>query len=171
LTGHKHLLDGNISWGQDLLYLKEWYDAHPEARPLGLVYFGALDANIAGMDFLLPERGSVSRNNPCPNADELLGPKPGWYAVDVNFVYGMGRLVLDEHGDWVEPEPMCDFSYFQHFEPVDRVAYSMLIYHVALDQANRVRRKLGIRDLATSGKHAGVVAVAVAKQVLQVTAV
>jgi hypothetical protein len=35
-NGHAHLLDSNIDWGQDLLLLKEWLDAHPEASPLGL---------------------------------------------------------------------------------------------------------------------------------------
>lgn len=32
--GHRYLLDANIDWGQDLWYFKDWYDAHPEARPM-----------------------------------------------------------------------------------------------------------------------------------------
>lgn len=148
LNGSKHLLDGNIGWGQDLLFLKKWYDQHPEVRPLGLVYFGNLDANIAGIKFFLPDRGSNSRNNRCPKPDQLLGPKPGWYAVDVSFVHGMNRIVYDENGHWVEPESTCDFSYFKHFEPVDRVAYSMLIYHITLHEANQVRERLGMEPLS-----------------------
>jgi hypothetical protein len=33
-NGHAHLVDSNIDWGQDLLYLKAWIDEHPEARPI-----------------------------------------------------------------------------------------------------------------------------------------
>jgi hypothetical protein len=40
LNGLARLLDANIDWGQDLLYLKDWYDAHPEVEPLHLAYFG-----------------------------------------------------------------------------------------------------------------------------------
>ncbi|MBF6596556.1 MAG: glycosyltransferase family 39 protein, partial [Thermaceae bacterium] len=39
-NGHAHLVDSNIDWGQDLLYLKRWLDEHPEARPFGLAYRG-----------------------------------------------------------------------------------------------------------------------------------
>jgi 4-amino-4-deoxy-L-arabinose transferase-like glycosyltransferase len=146
-NGHKHLLDGNISWGQDLLFLKTWYDQHPEARPLGLVYFGNLDARVAGLEFFLPPRGSVSANNPCPISHDLQGPQPGWYVVDVNFVHGMNRRVLDGEGHWIEPEPTCDFSYFQYLKPVDRIGYSLWVYHVTKEEANRVRAKLGLAEL------------------------
>ena len=142
--GHEHLLDGNIGWGQDLLYLKRWYDDHPEARPLGLVYFGNLDARAAGLEFFLPPRGPVSPNRRCPFADEQQGPLPGWYAVDVSFVYGLNRQVLDERGDWQAPPPSCDFSYFSRLEPVGRVGGSILIYRVTPADAERVRGELGL---------------------------
>ena len=144
----RHLLDGNVGWGQDLLYLKRWYDRHPEARPLGLVYFGNMDARIAGIDFHLPPRGPTSPNNPCTYSDELQGPKPGWFVIDISFVHGMNRRILDENGAWSTPPGACDFSYFQHFKPVDRIAYSMLVYHITLDEANRVRERLGLSALA-----------------------
>ena len=31
-NGPRHLLDSNIDWGQDLFYLKDWLDAHPDVR-------------------------------------------------------------------------------------------------------------------------------------------
>ena len=40
--GHWHLGNSNVDWGQDLFYLKDWYDEHPEARPLQLAYDLAL---------------------------------------------------------------------------------------------------------------------------------
>jgi hypothetical protein len=56
--------------------LKRWVDEHPEARPLGLVYFGNLDARAAGLEFFLPPRGPVSPNRRCPFADEQQGRGP-----------------------------------------------------------------------------------------------
>jgi hypothetical protein len=145
--GARHLLDGNIGWGQDLLFLRRWYDRHPEARPLGLVYFGNLDARVAGIDFFLPPRGPMSANRRCAEADARQGPWPGWYAVDVSFVHGLERQVLDGRGEWLASPLGCDYSYFRRFEPVDRIGYSMNIYHLSLAQANAVRRQLGLREL------------------------
>ena len=45
--GAEHLLDSNMDWGQDLLDLKSWLDAHPEASPLGLLYFNAVEPSCA----------------------------------------------------------------------------------------------------------------------------
>jgi hypothetical protein len=39
-NGPEHLLNSNLDWGQDLLFLKEWADHHPEARPLQIVFRG-----------------------------------------------------------------------------------------------------------------------------------
>jgi 4-amino-4-deoxy-L-arabinose transferase-like glycosyltransferase len=37
-NGGAYLLDSNLDWGQDLLFLKRWVADHPEAQPLGLAY-------------------------------------------------------------------------------------------------------------------------------------
>jgi Dolichyl-phosphate-mannose-protein mannosyltransferase len=42
-NGHRHLIDSNIDWGQDLWFLKEWIDKHPEARPLFIAYHNYID--------------------------------------------------------------------------------------------------------------------------------
>ena len=31
--GNAHLQGSNVEWGEDLLYLKRWFDEHPELRP------------------------------------------------------------------------------------------------------------------------------------------
>ena len=57
-NGHAHLLDSNIDWGQDLLYLKDWLDKHPEAYPLGSAYFNTVDPGTVGNpEFELPAVG------------------------------------------------------------------------------------------------------------------
>src|SRR6266446_7036963 len=57
-NGAEHLVDSNLDWGQDLFFLKKWYDAHPQARPFYLVYFGAMDPRCVGIEFVLPVAGA-----------------------------------------------------------------------------------------------------------------
>ncbi|MFQ5730907.1 MAG: ArnT family glycosyltransferase [Planctomycetaceae bacterium] len=127
MNGHAHLVDSNIDWGQDLLYLKDWYDEHPEARPFHLAYFGMFNPQFAGFEYRLPPET----------------PHPGWYAVSVNFLKGMQFSTWngERRRELIGPKRCV---YFQHFEPVARAGYSIYIYHVTLDEANRVRRKLGL---------------------------
>lgn len=53
-NGHVHLLNSNIDWGQDLLYLKRWLDKHPEAQPLQLAFQGDFDGSTAGIEYTVP---------------------------------------------------------------------------------------------------------------------
>ena len=58
-------------------------------------------------------------------------PKPGWYALSVNYIYGRDR----------------QYRYFLNFEPAAMAGYSIYIYHITLEEANRVRRELGLAEL------------------------
>ena len=60
-------------------------------------------------------------------------PLPGWYVLSVNRI----------HGIWYP------WGYFLRFEPRARIGYSMFAYHVTVDDANRVRRELGLVELPT----------------------
>ncbi len=62
--GSAELLHSNIDYGQDLLYLKRWLDEHPEARPLGLAYYGYFDPHVAGIEFTLPPKDRFCRKAP-----------------------------------------------------------------------------------------------------------
>ncbi len=42
------------------------------------------------------------------------------------------------------------YRYFLNFEPVAMAGYSIYIYHITLDEANQVRRELGLKELASS---------------------
>jgi hypothetical protein len=131
-----------------LLFLKRWADEHPEARPLGLVYYGNLDPRLAGLEFELPPPGPRSANFPCGRDPARQGPLPGWFAIDVSFTRGLRHQVFDGRGKrLVEDDPNCDFSYFRRFEPVARAGYSMLIYRLELPEVNRVRRELGLEEI------------------------
>jgi hypothetical protein len=44
------------------------------------------------------------------------------------------------------------YRYFLHFEPKAMAGYSIYIYHITLDEANRVRRELGLSELKDEGE-------------------
>ncbi len=142
LGGHAYLLDSNIDWGQDLLFLKSWLDEHPEARPLGLAYFGYFDPRVAGIEFTLPPQWPPPTPLPPGTTIEGMGPLPGWYAVSVTLLRGHQFMVPDGRGGYpfvVQPS----FTYFQRFQPVARAGYSIYIYHITPDEANVVSQIRG----------------------------
>jgi len=143
-NGHAHLVCSNIDWGQDLLFLKRWYDAHPEARPFRLAYYGAVDPRHAGIAFTAPPVG------PHPDGrlaevryQEEPGPIPGWHAVSVHILAGSPTLIPDGTGKRRQLD-VHDYSYFRRFEPVAMAGYSLAIYHISVADAERVRRELGL---------------------------
>ena len=82
---------------------------------------------------------------------EVLGPQPGWYAIDVCFLLGGDPLsAADGRGGWDEPSKIhgYDLSYFLRFEPVGRAGCTIKIYYITLDEANRVRAEMGMPPLS-----------------------
>ena len=59
-------------------------------------------------------------------------PRPGWYALSVNELHARSE----------------QYRFFLRFEPVAMAGYSIYIYHIMLDEANRVRRELGLPELS-----------------------
>lgn len=136
-NGPRHLLDSNIDWGQDLFYLKDWLAKHTDVKLDGLAYYGSYPATLMGIpETRHPPTGvEYERFDPNQHQDQL-GPKPGWYALSVNYIYGR-----DEQ-----------YRYFLHFHPVATAGYSIYIYHITLDEANRVRRELGLPELKNKAR-------------------
>jgi hypothetical protein len=130
-NGWRHLLESNIDWGQDLLFLKRWVKEHPEACRLRLAYYGGIDPHLVGLDYQLP---------PFRAPSDIKKLQPGWYAVSINLVYGIGCRGYDEYGQNVSFEPGA-FTYFQCFTPVDKAGYSLLIYHITQEESNGIRSK------------------------------
>jgi 4-amino-4-deoxy-L-arabinose transferase-like glycosyltransferase len=147
-NGAAHLVDSNIDWGQDLLYLKDWLEQHPECRPLHLAYFGLVDPRILGINFTLPPPGPTAFHSTDDLIEDPMGPMPGWHAASVNFVYGLEYNAPDGQGG-VHHNNLRTFEYFQSFTPVARAGYSILIYHITLDEANAVRHRLGLEEIRT----------------------
>jgi hypothetical protein len=140
-NGPAHLVDSNLDWGQDLLFLKDWLEEHPQARPLGLAYFGAADPRSVGIDFRLPAWGPGGLTPEEATSSPGPGPHPDYYAVSVNYVRGMSFPAPDGRGGW-RLVPFHAYEYFRHFRPVARAGYSILIYHITPAEANAVRQRL-----------------------------
>jgi hypothetical protein len=133
--GYEYLTESNVDWGQDLLYLRKWLDEHPEVQSLRLAYLGRIDPRFAGIEFSLP-----------PKAIEGQGPQPGWYAVSVAILTGFHWDHPDGKGG-LERITAQDYLYFNRFRPVAMAGYSIHVYHITPDEANRVRRELGLAEL------------------------
>jgi hypothetical protein len=145
--GAEHLLHSNLDWGQDLLHLKRWFDKHPAARPIHLACFGVVDPRLAGIEFELPPELPEQYAMLPPEQLARFGPRPGWYAVSANLLHGYRYSVMvGRTGELVGvQEPR--FTYFRHFQPVDHAGYSISIYHLSLEEVNRVRKKLDLPRL------------------------
>lgn len=144
-NGWKHLHHSSVDWGQDLLDLKSWVERHPEVKPIGIAAYRSYDLVRVGLETADPKRwppGGRERTLP----EEQIGPQPGWFVVSIRHLAG------EPAGSyWGKPSENYkndpSRSYFRFFEPVDRIGYSMNIYHVTLDECNRVRRRLGLVQL------------------------
>jgi hypothetical protein len=129
-NGHAHLLDSNIDWGQDLFYLKRWLDHHPEARPLSLACFSSVLPSFVGIEGEEVPKWTASHGGEANvEGSKDQGPRPGWFAVSVHLLRGEG------------------YAYFLRFRPVAMAGYSIYVYHLSLDDANRARRELGLEEL------------------------
>lgn len=124
--GPAHLLDANIDWGQDLLYLKDWYDAHPEARPFYLRYFGNAEPQAAGIESLAVPALDTAGGSGRRRFDHQ--PQPGWYAISVNDLYGYRHYGVENDG--------C--AWLRGLTPVATAGYSIYIFHLTADDVKRL---------------------------------
>jgi hypothetical protein len=148
-NGWRHFIDSNYDWGQDLFALKDWLDQHPEAhRDLQLAHFGVVDPRLVGIRYRLPPGAGQGPSEvgflvPCG------GPRPGWFAVSVNYVCGLPFPTADGKGGAAFPT-VGEYAYFRHFRPAARAGDAIFIYHLDASDVNRVRERLGLPLLGGS---------------------
>ena len=123
--------DSNLDWGQDLMYLKRWCDAHSEARPMRVAFSGAFPASAADIvDIELLPPNENAAHHPIRETGAL-EPEPGWFAVSVNRMHSRSG----------------QYGYFKRFAPVAMAGYSIYIYHITPAEASRVRSEMGLQQL------------------------
>lgn len=150
-NGWRHLASSNVDWGQDLLRLRDWLRQHPEVGPIRLAYYGCFDPRAAGISYRMPPLAGVSGGR--RGSGEEYGPRPGWYAVSVHLLTGSPSYIPNGRGD-IELVGMNEFAYFREVEPYALVGRTIHVYHITLDEANRVRRRLSLRPIH-EGQRAG----------------
>jgi 4-amino-4-deoxy-L-arabinose transferase-like glycosyltransferase len=137
-SGHSFLLDSNIDWGQDLLYFRDWLRKHPEAHPLKLAYFNAVDPRLFDIEYQLPP---LSTEAWLSEFDDF-GQKDRYYAISVNLLEGLTFWVPDGNGGGEHINSHHVFDILKCIEPIARAGFSINIYRVTPEQARAWRRDM-----------------------------
>ena len=103
--GHRYLLDSNLDWGQDVIKLKRYMDAHG-IEFVQVAYFGMADLNHYGI-----RHGGLPGANEPHEIDKL----DNWVAASVTDVY-------DVYFD----QPT--FHWLQRYTPAARIGWSLYLY-------------------------------------------
>ncbi|MFG0262860.1 MAG: hypothetical protein ACF788_10765, partial [Novipirellula sp. JB048] len=115
--GHKHLLESNLDWGQDQLYLAEWNRRHGEIELDGVAFrYDTLPLEDLELPDALP-----------PRKDQ--GPQPGWWAISVQKLHSRDGA----------------YAYFLNYEPVATIGYTTYIYHLTEEDISQ-RRNSSSKD-------------------------
>lgn len=139
-NGDRHLINSNIDWGQDLFFLRDkletlgWDD-------VGMVYWGRYDARLAGVNYRLPPPGPFEKISEGRGRRRSLAT-PGQFAISVNHLRGYAFVAPDGHGGLATPRRDA-YRYFQQWQPVGSVGYSMRLFDVSAADIERMREGLG----------------------------
>jgi hypothetical protein len=127
--GPRHLLDSNVDWSQDIVYLAQWLSDHPEVKLRGLDCFGCCPTTLAGIPDTPrpPIQDDYDNSMTGIKAAELQWLQPGWYALSVNRLF----------------DHRLQYHYFQQLRPTAMVGFSIYIYHVTAEDAARLALRLG----------------------------
>ncbi len=132
-NGNQYVTGSNIDWGQDIFRLRQWIAEHPEATPI--YYRGnhtRFDLKLIGTaGEMVPK---MTEMKPGITAEELLaaGPQPGWFAVSVNYL----------------SPASSSYRYLDDVKAVAEIGLSTRIYHLTLEDANRLRRRFALPELS-----------------------
>jgi hypothetical protein len=121
--GADHLLGSNLDWGQDLLFLRDWLAAHPEAKPLRLVYYGPVDPRDMGFGQF---RQTLVEANGQRNQDKR-NPKPEWLAISVELLRQAAAGVPPDLRPWNADQPVQSGLLVSR-RPDAQAGYSIHVY-------------------------------------------
>lgn len=109
--GHRHLLDSNLDWGQDLKRLKDHLEKNG-IREVGLAYFGHVDPGTYGIAY------------------HLIGEQPesGHIAISANYLYGLPYIIT--YGSRPVSIRPHTFKWLNSYEPRAHVGYTIFIYSI-----------------------------------------
>ncbi|MDR2170844.1 MAG: glycosyltransferase family 39 protein [Planctomycetaceae bacterium] len=115
-NGGRHLLDSNIDWGQDIFYLERWCMKHSEIKEIYVALSGSYPLDQTKIPSKpMPYWANDSQTN--------YEPKPGYYAISVNYLYDRER----------------QYRHFLKLKPIDSAGYSIYIYHIDPDSSSSLK--------------------------------
>ena len=122
-NGPTHLINSNVDWGQDLLFLEEWISQRQpdEVGPVHLAFY----------NFYNPFDLEIDHIEPWPFRDEEASNETfvpdGVYAVSVNLLYEFPWPVRDRAGKRysIDKRPL---AYLRTQEPIGWAGYSIRIF-------------------------------------------
>ncbi len=124
--GRFHLLNSNVSWGQDVARLVRWQRQDRERSDL---FYAALHTNYdptdLGLDFSIPPELNASAT--------VSAPGPGLYAIEANVLMGYPYPISLPGRSGHYEFDTAYWRQFQNLEPVAQIGYSIFIYHVDAD--------------------------------------
>jgi hypothetical protein len=106
-NGWKYMVDSNVDWGQDLIRLKQFMDTN-NIPMIKVDYFGGGD-----LDYYLGNRYEVWGFDKKPST--------GWFAISASAV----------QWNTLNPPDRGNYHWLtDHYDPVEFVGDSILVYHV-----------------------------------------
>jgi hypothetical protein len=124
------LLGSNIDWGQDLYELKDWLDEHPEAKPLRVAMNNIYPLETLGIKSVgPPPKWQPGQKASGTWREQItIGPRPGWFLLGTNDLFSAGN----------------EYEWLWQLQPVQRFGWSTYLFHVTLEEANRLREQDGL---------------------------
>jgi len=83
-NGHKHLVDSNLDWGQDLKGVKRWLDKNGVTEPINLCYFGVSDARY----YQVPHLNLPGTFDTAPSVPFEQARVPGYVVISATHLQG-----------------------------------------------------------------------------------
>ncbi len=131
--GPKHgihwMVDSNLDWGQDLIYLQDWIHDNPQAAGMNLEYFGHYDPEVAGVEVrscLAIRKTSVPIGLPCVDAGD-----PEWYAISATeLAFKAAKSGNSDELPW--------YQFLMQQEPDARAGHSILIYKIRNSEKKQI---------------------------------
>jgi 4-amino-4-deoxy-L-arabinose transferase-like glycosyltransferase len=108
-NGHRHLLDSNLDWGQDLKRLKTYMEKEG-IEEVGLAYFGHVDPAVYGIDY-----HTISET---PESDDI--------AISANYLYGLPYLITYDS----PPKPIKPgtFNWLRKYKPQACIGNTIYVF-------------------------------------------
>jgi hypothetical protein len=124
--GHTHLLGSNLDWGQDLLFIKDWYRSYGTDLPL---YFLHYKYGNPG-DYGLPVGSPQIVHGSAGESDGLLA---GFHVVSINCLCGDEVYFVDSDGRR-RITSRRDVAPYLSLQPVFKAGYSLRVFAVVPDE-------------------------------------